>query len=168
MSTQPRRRPPPTTIGEAYPNVRRFEALKWIGFLLIVSFMFAVGLYTLRLIEIVADDPLYLARVPWRLPVRVLFDSYVSLIMVIREYTIMYLPGAPLTVEENLVLFGLCCVGGVALVMMATVLGIPVEDSRVVMACAGVLAILDVGLLVYWAWLVRKYGDKPVNTSARQ
>jgi hypothetical protein len=95
----PPRRSPPTTIGEAYPDARGFATLKWIVILLLVSCMFAGGLYALT--PLVSKDPLYLARVPWRLPVRVLCDSYLSLIMVIRAYTFMHLPRAPLVVDPR-------------------------------------------------------------------
>ncbi|MFW8521848.1 hypothetical protein, partial [Klebsiella pneumoniae] len=60
---------------------RHLETPKWIAALLLVSCMFAGGLYTLT--PLIAKDPLYLARVPWRLPVRVLCDTYLSLTMVI-------------------------------------------------------------------------------------
>jgi hypothetical protein len=158
--------PPPLTIGEAFPDARHLETPKWIAALLLVSCMFAGGLYTLT--PLIAKDPLYLARVPWRLPVRVLCDTYLSLTMAIRFYTLMYLPRAPLVADEYLFMFGLCAVGGAAIVTTSFVLGIPVEDERVVMACAGVLAVLVAGLLAYWAWLVRKYGDnKPVDPASK-
>uniref|UniRef100_A0A0E0N1V3 DUF7378 domain-containing protein n=1 Tax=Oryza rufipogon TaxID=4529 RepID=A0A0E0N1V3_ORYRU len=49
----------------------------------------------------------------------------------------------------------------------STILGLPVEDERVVMACAGVLVVLVAGLLAYWRWIVRKYGDKPVDPAPK-
>uniref|UniRef100_A0A0D9V539 DUF7378 domain-containing protein n=1 Tax=Leersia perrieri TaxID=77586 RepID=A0A0D9V539_9ORYZ len=119
--------------------------------------MFAGGFFALQ--PLLSRDPLFLARVPWRLPVRILMDTYLALIFVIRGYTHMYLPRAPVDVDENIVVYGICVVGGVALVTTTTILGGAVEDSRVVMACACFLAVLIAGLLAYWAWLVRKYGD---------
>ncbi|BAB84435.1 hypothetical protein [Oryza sativa Japonica Group] len=35
------------------------------------------------------------------------------------------------------------------------------------MACAGVLVVLVAGLLAYWRWIVRKYGDKPVDPAPK-
>uniref|UniRef100_A0A0E0N1V2 DUF7378 domain-containing protein n=1 Tax=Oryza rufipogon TaxID=4529 RepID=A0A0E0N1V2_ORYRU len=118
----PPRRSPPTTIGEAYPDARGFATLKWIVILLLVSCMFAGGLYALT--PLVSKDPLYLARVPWRLPVRVLCDSYLSLIMVIRAYTFMHLPRAPLVVDDYLMLLGLGVIGGVTVVTTSKVLNL--------------------------------------------
>lgn len=113
--------PPPLTIGEAFPDARHLETPKWIAALLLVSCMFAGGLYALT--PLVSKDPLYLARVPWRLPVRVLCDSYLSLIMVIRAYTFMHLPRAPLVVDDYLMLLGLGVIGGVTVVTTSTILG---------------------------------------------
>uniref|UniRef100_A0A0E0JNE9 DUF7378 domain-containing protein n=1 Tax=Oryza punctata TaxID=4537 RepID=A0A0E0JNE9_ORYPU len=157
--------PRPTTIGEAYPDGRRFETLKWIAMLLLVSCMFAGGLYTLT--PLISKDPLYLARVPWRLPVRVLRDTYLSLTMVIRAYTFLYLPRAPLVADEYFFMFGLCAIGGVAIVATSFILGLPVEDERVVIACAGILVVLVAALLAYCAWLVRMYGRSGIGACVR-
>jgi hypothetical protein len=49
---------------------------------------------------------------------------------------------------------GVLVIGG----MVSAVLGLQVQDTRVLAACTGVAAAFIVGLVGFWVWLARTYG----------
>jgi hypothetical protein len=108
--------------------------------------------------------PLLLSRSPLLLPLYVLWGVYLSLAFVILAYVNLYLPGTPVAVDEGFIYVGIVGIGCCVLVPTELIpLGLPVEDRRVVVACIAVLIALIAGLIVFWEWLIRKYGG--ANTS---
>ncbi|CAO2171292.1 unnamed protein product [Urochloa humidicola] len=147
---------PPLTIGEARPNVPR--ARIFIVTALMVSWIFGFGFFLMRFC-LLPSNPLLFARSPWVLPMWTLLGVYLSLAWVVRSYANLYLPRTPVIVEEAITDVGLLGIGaGVLLPMEVVVVGVPVEDERIVMACTGVAAAFVGGMLTFWVWLARRYG----------
>ncbi|CAO2183027.1 unnamed protein product [Urochloa humidicola] len=100
-----------------------------------------------------------------------LYGVYMSLALVVRSYANLYLPRTPLAVDEAITDVGFLGIGiGVLMPMEVVVIGVPVEDERIVMACTGVAAAFVGGMLAFWVWLARRYGGpaaaKPSDAKA--
>ncbi|PUZ62402.1 hypothetical protein GQ55_4G354600 [Panicum hallii var. hallii] len=106
-----------------------------------------------------AISPSFFAGAPWRLRLWASLGAYMSLALLVVSCTDLFLPRAPAAVQRRFAWIGVCAVGVGALNAMVTaVLAVGVEDRRVLMGCTGGVAACIAGLLVFWAWLARKYG----------
>jgi uncharacterized membrane protein len=145
----------PTTIGEKVAGTSRASLMANTVYLQVVLIVSCVA------IACRSTDPQFFSTIPWRLPLLVSFFVYLSTIFLILFYMDLFLPRAPVAAEEALTIIGLCAIGGGVLnIMMAIVLGLPIQDSRVVIGCTCFTAVLIAGLLMVWAWLVREYRDE--------
>jgi uncharacterized membrane protein len=147
----------PTTIGEKVAGTSRASLVANAVYLQVVLIVSCVAMaFAFR-----STDPQFFSSIPWRLPLLVSFFVYLSTIFLILFYMDLFLPRAPVAAEEALTIIGLCAIGGGVLnIMMAIVLGLPIQDSRVVIGCTCFTAVLIAGLLMVWAWLVREYRDE--------
>ena len=108
-----------------------------------------------------AISPSFFAGAPWRLPLWASLGAYMSLAFLVMSYTDLFLPRAPAAVQRRFIWIGVCAVGVGALNAMVTaVLAVGVADCRVLMGWTGGVAACIAGLLVFWAWLARKYGGE--------
>jgi hypothetical protein len=148
----------PTTIGEMVAGTSRVSLVSTAVYLQVVS----IGSCLAMALAFKSTDPQFFSSIPWRLPLLISFFVYLSTVMLILCYMALYLPRAPVAAEEALKIVGLGAIGGGVLnIMLGIVLGLPVHDSRVVVACTCFTAVLIAGLLMVWAWLVREYRDEP-------
>jgi hypothetical protein len=125
--------------------------------------------YTLALTSILAffaipvplsKDPLYLARVPWRLPLWISFVLYLSLFNLMMGYTGMFLPRTPITMIKSLINVGILAIGGpMAFTVWCVVTWC--EDYWVNLTCTCLVGVFIAGLLAVWALLIREYGGQP-------
>ena len=106
------------------------------------------------------DDRLYFTRAPWRLRLLLSMCAYTSLLMLVLSHVELFLPRVPFAVHQALLYGGLLAVVNP---MGSFALGLPVGHQNVVAGCTCLVAVLIVGLLVLWVWLVREYsgGGQP-------
>ncbi|KAL6861590.1 hypothetical protein ACP4OV_017290 [Aristida adscensionis] len=81
-----------------------------------------------------------------------------SLVGAVRSYAELFLPRAPVGVDDKLLLIGVWAGGLLLCGVVAGVLAAGVRDSRVLAGCTGVVAAVMAGLVALWVWLARKYG----------
>lgn len=84
--------------------------------------------------------------------------AYFSVLYATTSYEQLFLPRTPVRVYDNI--FDAGTWGGffIICIMVCVVLGLRVDDARVLVACTCVVAAFVVGVVVVWVWLARTYG----------
>uniref|UniRef100_A0A0E0RG10 DUF7378 domain-containing protein n=3 Tax=Oryza TaxID=4527 RepID=A0A0E0RG10_ORYRU len=102
--------------------------------------------------------PSFFSSVPWRLPLLLSMGAYFSVLYATTSYAQLFLPRTPVRVYDNI--FDAGTWGGffIICIMVCVVLGLRVDDARVLVACTCVVAAFVVGVVVVWVWLARTYG----------
>ncbi|KAL6606560.1 hypothetical protein ACP70R_042213 [Stipagrostis hirtigluma subsp. patula] len=153
----------PATVGESMAHVSR--AATWAvaaviqtaiaGYFVGVAYVFKSGV-----------SPSFFSSAPWRLPLWASLGVYLSLAFLVMFYIDLFLPRAPVAVQKRFTGVAIWLVGVVALnLMVSVVLGAGVKDGRVLIACTCVVAAFAVGIVVFWAWLVGRYGGHQLDCS---
>ncbi|KAM3372692.1 hypothetical protein ACQJBY_019525 [Aegilops geniculata] len=144
-----------TTVGEANAEAGNPRAVLWAAAVMLPSVYvggtsaWAYALYA---------HTCFGAGHPWRLPAMVLWGAYMALVAAAAAHMSLFLPDAPVALQEALVDVGWVWVGMPVMVVNQAVVYFGSAWMVVAVDCA--LGVLIAGVLGFWVWLVRTYGRK--------